>query len=146
MSRFSLGLALVAGLLVSGTAYAQPGTAASFWNDPYHRDANQQAHELAVAEAQLRARNNGYGPGLNTTNYNGTVNSYSTYNGTVESSGSTNVVNSNSTSVQTTNSSGLNLTISSGQTSGSANQQAASQANNTGGNASIGGVAQGPRS
>lgn len=141
MKRMIIGLAVGASFLAGAPAYAGPSTASGFWNDPYHRTTDQQALDLATAEAQLRARSGGYGPGLSTTNYNGTVNSYSTYNGTVMSSGSTNVVNSNSTSVSTSNSSGLNLSIVTGQTSGSANQQAGSQANTGTGSA---GISQGP--
>lgn len=143
MRLLLIGLAAGAGLIMGTPALAGPQTASGFWNDPYHRTVDQQALDLAIAEAQLRARNDGYGAGLSTTNI-GTYNSTSNYNGetTQNSSGATNVVNSNSTSVSTSSSSGLNLSIVTGQTSGSASQQAGSQVNtNTG---LVGGISQGP--
>lgn len=143
MRLFLIGLAIAGGLVLGMPAFAAgPTTASGFWNDPYHRSVDQQALDLSVAEAQLRARNDGYGASSSTTNI-GTYNSTSNYNGTTtqNTSGSTNIVNSNSTSVSSANSSGLDLTIVTGQTSGSANQQAGSQANS---NTGFAGIDQGP--
>ncbi len=134
MRKGTIGALLAAGFLLAGTgvahAQSQGGrSAASTWNDSWAPPSeNQQAIDLAIAEAQLRARNDGYGPGYSTTNYNGTVNSYVTHNGpeTTVSSGSTNIGQSNSTTT-TMKGSGLSLTVSTGQTMGDIRQGADSR-------------------
>lgn len=127
-------VALAATMLWGGTAFAQSSPAPSFWNDAWGpRSSTQQSVDLYTAEAQLRARNGGYGPGQSTTNYNGTVNSYSTYNGPVSSSGATNIVNSNSTSSTVSGSSNVTLSVTTGQTSGSSTQGATSGSYTVGG-------------
>ena len=118
--------ASIAAFLWGGVAAAQQEPASSFWHDSWApRDAQNRAVDLYVAEAQLRARNDGYGPGQSTVNYNGTVNSTSIYEGTVNSSGATNIGQSNSTNVS---SSGSNIVVSvtTGQTSNSMSQNASS--------------------
>lgn len=138
------GFALLAVLsaLCAPAAYAQSRTAPSAWNDPYAgRTENQQAIDLAIAEAQRREREGGYGPSTSTTNI-GTYTSNSTYNGAVSTSGSTNIVNSNSTSSTVTGSSGVTLTVSTGQTAGPSNQGATSAVVSGNGNTTDLGIAK----
>lgn len=119
-------LLAVVGAFSATAASAQSRTAPSAWNDPYSgRTENQQAIDLAIAEAQQRARDGGYGPANSTTNIDKFVEN-NTYNGAVSTSGSTNIVNSNSTSSTVTGSTGVTLTVSTGQTAGPSTQGATS--------------------
>lgn len=114
------------GAFSAAAANAQSRTAPSAWNDPYSgRTENQQAIDLAIAEAQRREREGGYGPSSSTTNI-GTYTSNTTNNGPVSTSGSTNIVNSNSTSSTVTGSTGITLTVTTGQTAGPSTQGATS--------------------
>lgn len=131
MRFLTMVVALCAVMLgtVPSTASAQAArTAPSFWNDAYGpKSANDRQVDLNIAEAQLRARNNGYGPAQSITNI-GTANSTSNFNGPVTTTGSsaTNVVNSNSTYANA-NGNGIQLSVSTGQSAGPTNQGAASQ-------------------
>ena len=114
-------LALAAMMATSLPAAAQSRPAASVWNDSYQRGETNRLIALQEAESQERARANGYGPGQNTTNVYGDVNSWTTNNGPVMSSTAYNSVNSNVVDVR--NGSGT-VTVETDQTSGTADQSA----------------------
>ncbi len=121
MRKNVIGALLAAGslLALSGVAHAQSRggrSAASTWNDSWAPPSeNQQAIDLAIAEDQLRARRDGFGPAVSNTYVNGDVNSYTTNNGPTSSSTAYNSVQSSSTTT-TMKGSGLSLTVSTGQT------------------------------
>ena len=125
-----LKLVLVGFLLAAfaENAYAGEPAASSIYDVWAKPDANERMVALEAAQAQERARANGYGPGVSNTYIAGDYNQNQTYNGPVVSATTINSGQTNTTSVSTSGSSNVVVSVANSQTADTITQTGTSGA------------------
>lgn len=124
--KLVLTAAAIASAAFSTPSFAQSneGGAQTWSGSVTFRSPNERAVDLAIAIEAEKARNGGL---TSDTFIEGDYNAYSTYNGPVANTSSTNAVNSTSNSTTVGNGSNATVTNSTVSTSGTANQDAVAQ-------------------